>query len=81
VSEPIPPYHERIPELSAELADRGCLGVIVLDTSALTSIEDEYGSDAYDEVRRRTFKILAEQRQKKRSAQGRVTTAPKRGAP
>ncbi|HET6897909.1 MAG TPA: hypothetical protein VFK70_06165, partial [Vicinamibacteria bacterium] len=64
MTEPIPPYHERIPELSAELADRGCLGVIVLDTSALTSIEDEYGSDAYDEVRRRTFKILAEQRGK-----------------
>ena len=64
VNEPIPPYHDQIPELSAELAERGCLGVIVLDTSALTSIEDEYGSDAYDEVRRRTFKILAEQRGK-----------------
>jgi hypothetical protein len=64
VNEPIPPYHERIPELAAELADRGCLGVILLDTSSLTSIEDEYGSDAYDEVRRRTFKILAEQRGK-----------------
>ena len=30
---------------------------------------------------RRSPQILAEQRQKKRSAQGRVTTAPKRGAP
>ncbi|HEU0104931.1 MAG TPA: EAL domain-containing protein [Vicinamibacteria bacterium] len=64
MSEPIPPYHERIPELAAELAERGCLGVIVLDTSALTSIEEAYGSDAYDEVRRRTFKTLAEQRGK-----------------
>jgi EAL domain-containing protein (putative c-di-GMP-specific phosphodiesterase class I) len=64
VSEPIPAYHERIPELTAELAERGCLGVVVLDTSSMTSIEDEYGSDAYDEVRRRTFKILAEQRGK-----------------
>ena len=64
MSEPIPAYHERIPELAAELAERGCLGVVVLDTSALTSIEEAYGSDAYDEVRRRTFKILAEQRGK-----------------
>jgi EAL domain-containing protein (putative c-di-GMP-specific phosphodiesterase class I) len=64
VNEPVPPYHERVPELAAELADRGSMGVIVLDTSALTTIEDEYGSDAYDEVRRRTFKILAEQRGK-----------------
>ena len=37
MNEPIPPYHERIPELGAELAERGCLGVIVLDTSALTT--------------------------------------------
>jgi len=64
VTEPIAPYHDRVPELAAELAERGCLGTIVLDTSALTSIEDEYGSDAYDEVRRRTFTILAEQRGK-----------------
>jgi EAL domain-containing protein (putative c-di-GMP-specific phosphodiesterase class I) len=64
VSEPITPYHDRIPELAAELAERGCLGTIVLDASALASIEDEYGSDAYDEVRRRTFTILAEQRGK-----------------
>ncbi|HEV7499644.1 MAG TPA: hypothetical protein VGQ33_06550, partial [Vicinamibacteria bacterium] len=64
MSEPITPYHDRIPELAAELAERGCLGTIVLDTSALASIEDEYGSDAYDEVRRRTFTILAEQRGK-----------------
>jgi EAL domain-containing protein (putative c-di-GMP-specific phosphodiesterase class I) len=64
VIEPVTPYHDRIPELAAELAERGCLGVMVLDTTALTSIEDEYGSDAYDEVRRRTFTILAEQRGK-----------------
>jgi len=64
LTEPIAPYHDRIPELGTELAERGCVGVVVLDTSALGSIEDEYGSDAYDEVRRRTFKILAEQRGK-----------------
>ena len=64
MSELIPAYHERIPELTAVLAERGCLGVVVLDTRSMTSIEDEYGSDAYDEVRRRTFKILAEQRGK-----------------
>jgi EAL domain-containing protein (putative c-di-GMP-specific phosphodiesterase class I) len=64
VSEPVPAYHERIPELAADLAERGCLGVMVLDTSSMTQVEDEYGSDAYDEVRHRTFKILAEQRGK-----------------
>jgi EAL domain-containing protein (putative c-di-GMP-specific phosphodiesterase class I) len=64
VTEPIAPYHDRIPELGVELAERGCLGTIVLDASALTVIEDEYGSDAYDEVRRRMFTILAEQRGK-----------------
>jgi EAL domain-containing protein (putative c-di-GMP-specific phosphodiesterase class I) len=64
VNEPIPAYHERIPELAGELAERGCLGVMVLDTNAMTEVEDEYGSDAYDEVRRRTFKTLAEQRGK-----------------
>ena len=58
------PYHERVTELSAELAERGSVGLVVLDASPLASIEDEYGSDAYDEVRRRTFKILAEQRGK-----------------
>ncbi|HUG54274.1 MAG TPA: EAL domain-containing protein [Vicinamibacteria bacterium] len=64
MNEPVPPYHERVPELAADLAERGSIGLIVLDASALTAIEDEYGSDAYDEVRRRTFKILAEQRGK-----------------
>ncbi len=64
MNEPIPPYHERIPELAAELAERGSLGLVVIDASAFTSIEDEYGSDAYDEVRQRTFKTLAEQRGK-----------------
>ncbi len=64
MNEPIPPYHERIPELAAELAERGSLGLVVIDASAFTVIEDEYGSDAYDEVRRRTFKTLAEQRGK-----------------
>ena len=42
-----------------ELAERGSLGVIVLDASPLGAIEDEYGSDAYEEVRQRIFKILA----------------------
>lgn len=64
MTEPIAPYHDRIPDLGVELAERGCLGTIVLDASAMTVIEDEYGSDAYDEVRRRMFTILAEQRGK-----------------
>lgn len=58
------PYHERVAELSTELMERGSVGLVVLDASPLAVIEDEYGSDAYEEVRRRTFKILAEQRGK-----------------
>jgi EAL domain-containing protein (putative c-di-GMP-specific phosphodiesterase class I) len=53
-----------VPELAGELAERGSLGVMALDVSSMGVVEDEYGSDAYAEVRRRLFKILAEQRGK-----------------
>jgi EAL domain-containing protein (putative c-di-GMP-specific phosphodiesterase class I) len=62
--EPIAPYHERLPDLERELTERGCLGVLVLDASPLSAIEDEYGAQAYDEVRQRLFKILDEARGK-----------------
>jgi EAL domain-containing protein (putative c-di-GMP-specific phosphodiesterase class I) len=62
--EPIAPYHERLPDLERELTERGCLGVLVLDASSLSTIEDEYGTLAYEEVRQRIFKILEESRGK-----------------
>ena len=33
VTETIPTYHERVPELAGELAERGSLGIMVLDAS------------------------------------------------
>jgi EAL domain-containing protein (putative c-di-GMP-specific phosphodiesterase class I) len=62
--EPIAPYHERLPDLERELTERGSLGVLVLDASSLSTIEDEYGTLAYEEVRQRIFKILEESRGK-----------------
>ena len=53
--ETIPTYHERVPELAGELAERGSLGIMVLDASSMGMVEDEYGSDAYAEVRQRLF--------------------------
>ncbi|HET9315056.1 MAG TPA: hypothetical protein VFQ51_05675, partial [Vicinamibacteria bacterium] len=60
----IPSYHEHLPDLSRELAERGSLGVIVLDASPLGVIESEYGSDAFEEVRQRITAILLEQQGK-----------------
>ncbi len=60
--EPIAPYHERLPDLERELTERGCLGVLVLDASPLATIEDEYGTLAYEEIRQKIFKILDEAR-------------------
>ena len=64
MTESIVPYQELVPELGAELADRGSQGVLLVDASTLQSIEDEYGSDAYDEVRRRAVTIMLELRGK-----------------
>jgi EAL domain-containing protein (putative c-di-GMP-specific phosphodiesterase class I) len=64
MSEPIAPYHERLPDLERELIDRGSLGLLVLDAAPLGTIEDEYGTPAYEEVRQRVFTILAESRGK-----------------
>jgi EAL domain-containing protein (putative c-di-GMP-specific phosphodiesterase class I) len=60
----IPTYHERVAELAGELAERGSVGIVVLDASSMGTVEDEYGSDAYAEVRRRLFKTFREQRGK-----------------
>ena len=61
MSEPIPPYHERVVELARELAERGSLGLLVIDAQPLGDIEYEYGTAAYEEARQRLFKLLAEQ--------------------
>ncbi|HEX9187553.1 MAG TPA: EAL domain-containing protein [Vicinamibacteria bacterium] len=62
--EPIAPYHERLPDIERDLAERASLGVLVLDASPLARIEDDYGTAAYDEVRQRVFRILDEARGK-----------------
>jgi EAL domain-containing protein (putative c-di-GMP-specific phosphodiesterase class I) len=62
--EPIAPYHERLPDLERELTERGSLGLLVLDAAPLGTIEDEYGTPAYEEVRQRVFKVLEESRGK-----------------
>ena len=64
MTEIFPTYHELLPDLSVQMAERGSLGLLVIDASALAQIEYEYGSQAYDEVRARLFKVLSEQRGK-----------------
>jgi EAL domain-containing protein (putative c-di-GMP-specific phosphodiesterase class I) len=64
MSEPIAPYHERLPDLERELSDRGAVGLLVLDATPLETIEDEYGTLAAEEVRQRLFRILEEGRGK-----------------
>jgi EAL domain-containing protein (putative c-di-GMP-specific phosphodiesterase class I) len=60
----IKPYHDVLQQLSADLQERGSLGVVLLDCSSFEAIEEEYGSDAFQEVRQRVLRILAEQRGK-----------------
>lgn len=60
----IAPYHDSLGELGRELSERGSLGVLLLDAASLLAIEEEYGGDAYEEVRQRVLGILAEQRGK-----------------
>jgi EAL domain-containing protein (putative c-di-GMP-specific phosphodiesterase class I) len=64
VNDPVPPYHEHLAELAKELAERGSQGLVVIDASPLEVIEEQYGSDAFGEVRQRLFKILREQKGK-----------------
>lgn len=79
MSEPLPTYHERLPQLEQELAERGSLGVLVLDASCLAVIEDQYGAQAYEEVRQRLLKLLEEQRGKDYRAGDIVTLDRPRG--
>lgn len=64
MSEPVPTYHDCLAELSGQLAERGSIGLVIIDAAALGVIEYEYGTEAYEEVRQRMFKVLGEQRGK-----------------
>ena len=64
MKEALLPYNERIEELAREIAEHRSQGIVVLDASSLEEIEDEYGGDAYGEVRQRLLGILEEQRGK-----------------
>lgn len=64
MNDPVPPYHEHLDELAKELTERGSQGLVVIDASPLEVIEEQYGSDAFGEVRQRLFKILREQKGK-----------------
>ena len=64
MNDPVPPYYEHLPELAKELTERGSQGLVVIDASPLEVIEEQYGSDAFGEVRQRLFKILREQKGK-----------------
>lgn len=64
MKEAILPYHDRIADLAKEIAEHRSQGIVVLDASSLEEIEDEYGGDAYGEVRQRLLAILEEQRGK-----------------
>jgi EAL domain-containing protein (putative c-di-GMP-specific phosphodiesterase class I) len=57
-------YHAHAGELAAWIAERGSIGLVVIDASSLLSIEYEYGTDAYENVRSRVLNILDEQRGK-----------------
>lgn len=79
MTEPIATFHDRLPDLAAQLATRGSLGLVVIDASALAAIEYEYGADAYEEVRQRVFKLLGEQRGKDYRAEDFLTLDEPRG--
>ncbi len=57
-------YHDFVPAITEELAERGSRAILVLDATALGVVEDEYGIDAYAEVRNRALRTLEEQRGK-----------------
>lgn len=76
---PFRSYHEKLPEIGAQLLDRGSLGLIVVDASPLSAIEYEYGSEAYEQVRQRIFRVFQEQRGRAYRAQDAITLDEPRG--
>jgi EAL domain-containing protein (putative c-di-GMP-specific phosphodiesterase class I) len=57
-------YHSHLPLLAAQLIEVGSFGLIVIDASAFSIIEREYGSDTYDQVRGRVLDFLQEHKGK-----------------
>ncbi|MBN2370502.1 MAG: EAL domain-containing protein [Vicinamibacteria bacterium] len=57
-------YHSHLPLLTSQLVEVGSFGIMVIDASAFSVIEREYGSDTYDQVRGRVLDILHEHRGK-----------------
>jgi len=58
--EELPTYYDRLPLLTAQLEEQGCIGLMVLDASAFAAIESEYGHSALQEVRQRAFSVIKE---------------------
>jgi EAL domain-containing protein (putative c-di-GMP-specific phosphodiesterase class I) len=54
--------HDCLPELAREMGEQGSRGVVMLDAGALSTIEDDYGTQAFEEVRQRVMAIMLEQR-------------------
>jgi EAL domain-containing protein (putative c-di-GMP-specific phosphodiesterase class I) len=79
VSDLVPTYHAHLDDLGRELAEWGGQGIMVLDATSLEAIEDEYGTDAFEEVRNRVLRILAEQRGKDYRAEDVLTLDQARG--
>jgi EAL domain-containing protein (putative c-di-GMP-specific phosphodiesterase class I) len=61
MTESIRIYHEHLPELSQKLAGDGSLALVLLDASLFGAIEEQYGTQAYKEVRRHLFHLVAAQ--------------------
>ena len=54
----IKPYHNQLAELTAQLAEHGSLSVVLLDCSSFEAIEEEYGSNAFQQVRGRVLQVF-----------------------
>jgi len=50
VNPEIPPYRERLPELSDQLREQGYLALVLVDVSELAQVEHDYGSKAFEQV-------------------------------
>ncbi len=69
----LPTYHDRAAELGSQLSERGSLGLVVIDASAMDRVEGEYGAEAFEEVRQRLLRLMAEARSKDYRAEDLVT--------
>src|SRR5439155_27042120 len=58
LSELIATYHAQLEDFGRELAEWGGQGLMVLDATWLETIEEEYGADAFEEVRNRVLRVL-----------------------